>query len=47
MARELACLFYPLLKHGQQYVAKGMQYYEPDTGSSKFDWFSSVPSNLA
>lgn len=28
MARKLACLFYRLLKFGQQYVDKGMEYYE-------------------
>jgi len=28
MARKLACLFYRLLKHGQQYVDKGTEYYE-------------------
>ena len=28
MARKLACLFYRLLKNGQQYVDKGTQYYE-------------------
>jgi transposase len=28
MARKLACLFYRLLKHGQQYVDKGAEYYE-------------------
>jgi transposase len=28
MARKLACLFYRLLKHGQQYVDKGSEYYE-------------------
>jgi hypothetical protein len=28
MARKLACLFYRLLKHGQQYVDKGTAYYE-------------------
>jgi transposase len=28
MARKLACLFYRLLKHGQQYVDKGVEYYE-------------------
>ena len=28
MARKLACLFYRLLKHGEQYVDKGMEYYE-------------------
>ena len=28
MARKPACLFYRLLKHGQQYVDKGMEYYE-------------------
>ena len=28
MARKLACLFYRLIKHGQQYVDKGVQYYE-------------------
>jgi len=28
MARKLACLFYRLIKHGQQYVDKGMEYYE-------------------
>jgi hypothetical protein len=27
-ARKLACLFYRLIKHGQQYVDKGMEYYE-------------------
>jgi transposase len=28
MARKLACLFYRLIKHGQQYVDKGAEYYE-------------------
>jgi transposase len=28
MARKLSCLFYRLLKHGQQYVDKGAQFYE-------------------
>jgi transposase len=28
MARKLACLFYRLLRYGQQYVDKGMQFYE-------------------
>src|SRR5215471_7195821 len=28
MARKLACLFYRLIKHGRQYVDKGMEYYE-------------------
>ena len=28
MARKLACLFYRLLTNGQQYVDKGMEYYE-------------------
>ena len=28
MARKLACLFYRLIQHGQQYVDKGMEYYE-------------------
>jgi hypothetical protein len=28
MARKLACLFYRLIKHGQQYVDHGMEYYE-------------------
>jgi transposase len=28
MARKLACLFYMLVKHGQQYVDKGSEYYE-------------------
>jgi hypothetical protein len=28
MARKLACLFYRLIKHGQQYVDQGMAYYE-------------------
>ena len=28
MARKLACLFYRLLRHGQQYVDKGTEYYE-------------------
>jgi hypothetical protein len=28
MARKLACLFYRLIKHGQQYVDKGMEFYE-------------------
>ena len=28
MARKLACLFYRLLKRGQQYVDKGTEYYE-------------------
>jgi len=28
MARKLACLFYRLIKHGQQYVDKGVEYYE-------------------
>jgi hypothetical protein len=28
MARKLACLFYRLIKHGQQYVDKVTEYYE-------------------
>jgi hypothetical protein len=28
MARKPACLFYRLIKHGQQYVDKGIEYYE-------------------
>jgi hypothetical protein len=28
MARKLACLVYGLIKHGQQYVDKGTEYYE-------------------
>jgi transposase len=28
MARKLACLFYRLLKYGQQYVDKGVEFYE-------------------
>ena len=28
MARKLACLYYRLIKHGQQYVDKGIEYYE-------------------
>jgi len=28
MGRKLACLFYRLIKHGQQYVDKGTEYYE-------------------
>jgi transposase len=28
MARKLACLYYRLIKHGQQYVDKGTEYYE-------------------
>ena len=28
MARKLACLFYRLLKYGQNYVDKGVEYYE-------------------
>jgi transposase len=28
MARKLACLFYRLITHGQQYVDKGSEYYE-------------------
>ena len=28
MARKLACLFYRLIKYGQQYVDKGTEYYE-------------------
>jgi hypothetical protein len=28
MARKLACLFYRLIKHGRQYVDKGIEYYE-------------------
>ncbi len=28
MARKLACLFYRLIQHGQQYVDKGTEYYE-------------------
>ena len=28
MARKLACLFYRLIQHGQQYVDQGMEYYE-------------------
>ena len=28
MARQLACLFYRLIQHGQQYVDQGTAYYE-------------------
>jgi len=28
MARKFACLFYRLIKHGQQYVGQRMEYYE-------------------
>jgi transposase len=28
MARKLACLFYRLMKHGQRYVDKGVEFYE-------------------
>jgi transposase len=28
MARKLACLFYRLIRHGQQYVDKGAEHYE-------------------
>jgi len=28
MARKLACLYYRLIKHGQQYVDKGTEYYQ-------------------
>ena len=28
MARKLACLYYRLIKHWQQYVDKGTEYYE-------------------
>ena len=28
MARKLACLFYRLNNHGQQYVDQGTEYYE-------------------
>jgi len=28
MARKLACLFYRLIKHGQQYLDKGTEHYE-------------------
>jgi transposase len=28
MARKLACLFFRLIQHGQQYVDKGTEYYE-------------------
>ena len=28
MSRKLACLFYRLIKHGQQYVDQGTEYYE-------------------
>jgi hypothetical protein len=28
MARKLACLFYRLIKYGQQYLDKGTEYYE-------------------
>jgi transposase len=37
MARKLACLYYRLIKHGQQYVDKGTQYYEARYASSKSD----------
>ena len=28
MARKLACLFYRLIQHGQQYVDQGTEYYD-------------------
>jgi transposase len=37
MARKLACLFYRLIKHGQQYVDKGMEFYEARIASSRSD----------
>lgn len=27
-ARKMACIFYSILKYGQEYVEKGMEYYE-------------------
>jgi transposase len=36
MARKLACLFYRLIKHGQQYVDKGNQYYEAKYREQQF-----------
>ncbi|BET31460.1 hypothetical protein wHma_10430 [Wolbachia pipientis] len=27
-ARKLACIFYSMLKYGQEYVEKGIDYYE-------------------
>ncbi len=27
-ARKMACIFYSMLKYGQEYVEKGMEYYE-------------------
>jgi hypothetical protein len=27
-ARKIACIFYSMLKYGQEYVEKGMEYYE-------------------
>jgi hypothetical protein len=27
-ARKLACIFYSMLKYGQEYVKKGIDYYE-------------------
>ncbi|MDE5061868.1 transposase, partial [Wolbachia endosymbiont of Drosophila tsacasi] len=28
IARKIACIFYSMLKYGQEYVKKGMEYYE-------------------
>ncbi|MDQ2946572.1 MAG: hypothetical protein M3Y27_11610 [Acidobacteriota bacterium] len=46
MARKLACLFYRLLKQGQQYVDKGAEYYEQRHRSSKSDSSPNVPNSL-
>ena len=38
MARKLACLFYRLIKHGQQYVDKGAEYYEARYREQQLRW---------
>ena len=37
MARKLACLFYRLIKHGRQYVDKGMESMRQGIASSRSD----------
>ena len=46
MARKLACLFYRLIKHGQQYVDKGAEYYEARYREQQLRWLAKKAQTL-
>jgi transposase len=46
MARKLACLYYRLIKHGQQYVDNGTEYYEARYREQQLRWLSKRAQKL-